>query len=346
MKKPRGQKEIRASWSREGRRLSRLRRQRARRRKHLSQVKLDDVEARLTCPAQFALEDRFHDPLVVFLRQLRQAFLNSEKTVCLDFRQTKLMVAGGTLLFYSELCRLKSMFPLQPVRCIPSRDGVVNQVLQHLGIFEKLGYQSTVTPNRPDVTSWRVVSSEDIDGDKVGGLLEQYKSISGPVAGQLFRGAGEAMFNVRHAYLEDRNDGLPAPKEKRWWMFCREADTHLFVAVCDLGIGIPRSLPIKYPSELISSIVANIPGMHANSDAKMIHAAMQLHRTSTQLKGRGKGLTDFVKVIDSVPGARLFIFSNRGLVRYQNGTSTRVSFQRSVKGTIVLWTIPIKGNQS
>ena len=341
MKKPRRLRDIRVSRSRERRLLSRIRRRRARLRQARADAMPVEFEARIACPAHFALEHSFHDELVSFLKAMREACLAGDKVVCLDFRSTKLMVAGGTLLFYSELCRLKAMFPQVAMRCIPSRDHVVNQVLQHLGIFDALGYQSSVVPSRLDVVSWRVVSSGDVDGAKVGELLEQYKSISGPIAGQLFRGAGEAMFNVRHAYLEDRRDGLPEPDEKRWWMFCRESETDLYVAVCDLGIGIPRSLPVKYPSEVLSSLAGAVSGTSRNHDARMIHAAMQLHRTVTNLKGRGKGLTDFVRVIDSVPGARLFIFSNRGMVRYEGHTSRQVSFHRSIKGTIVVWTIPL-----
>lgn len=321
--------------------MSRARKRRANSRRREINVLSASWEARILAPKCFALEEHRHDTLVEFLTKLREAFHSGSKVVCIDFRQTEKMIAGGTLLFYSELQRLRAMFSTVPVRCVPSKNSVVNQVLEHLNIFQTLGYESDIVPVRQDVVSWRVVSSEEIDGAKVGELLETYKSLSGPVVGQLFRGAGEAMFNVRHAYEEGRNDGLPEPSQKRWWMFCREAEGELFVAVCDLGIGIPRSLPLKHPSEVIQSVIDKIPGIQSNLDAKMICAAMQMDRTGTNLSGRGKGLADFKRVIDAVPGARLFIFSNRGLVRYQGGAQKRVSFDRSIKGTVVVWTIPI-----
>lgn len=339
MQKSKRWKQLRVSQARERRRLTRVRRS-----KEVDASWADlspELEARVAAPRFFALEREHHDPLCIFLADLRAAFNEAGKVVCISFRDTQRMVAGGTLLFYSELQRLRSLFPRALVRCIPSKDDVVNEVLQHLGIFSDLGYESSVVPKRGDVVSWRSASSAEIDGEKVGKLLLQYESLSNPIAGQLFRGAGEAMFNVRHAYLDRRNDGLPEDGEKKWWMFCRESDNSIFVAVCDLGIGIPRSLPIKYTDEAISALISKLGAAKGGRDAKMIHAALKIRRSSTKMAGRGRGLADCLKIIDAVGGAQLFIFSNRGLVKYENGTLRRHSFERSIKGTVVLWVIPL-----
>lgn len=299
------------------------------------------AEHRVHAPATIALEGHNHDSTVDFLSKLRSAFAASDKVVCVDFRATSLMVSAGTLLFYSELQRLRYMYPEVPVRCFPSKDGTVNQVLEHLGIFKVLGFDSGVVPSRPDVVSWRKASSSDIDGDKVGELLLKYKSLTSKASSSLFRGAGEAMFNVRHAYLESRRDGLPDVDLKKWWMFCRESEETMLVAVCDLGIGIPRSLPLKYPEEHISALLSKFRGGAHSNDAKMIRAAMEIERSSTNLKGRGKGLKDFLKVVESTLGSRLYIFSNKGLVTYDGSDLKTETFLRSIRGTLVIWVVPI-----
>lgn len=339
-------KVARTAHGREQKRLTRLKRGK----RHCEYIgeSVPTHEARIQCPEIFALDDKCHDSVVACLRSLRLSFKDGLKTICLDFRRTRQMVAGGTLLLFSEIQRLKEMFPAVPVRCLPSKDETVNQVLQHLGIFNLLGYRSSIVPTRADVVSWRYASSSEIDGKKVGQLLENYESLSMPLIGRLFRGAGEAMVNVRHAYESSRNDGLPSSDQKKWWMFCRESENSIAVAVCDLGIGIPRSLPIKYPQEMITAIVSKLFGKNFKKlmdDARMIQAAMQIRRTSTDLHGRGKGLADFLRVFDLVPNAKLFIFSNRGLVYYAGGKYKRTTFEGSIKGTIVLWIVPLDNGE-
>ncbi|WP_155760575.1 hypothetical protein [Stenotrophomonas maltophilia] len=309
---------------------------------------LDSVAVdKLVAPQEFSLKsDDQHRRLVGFLQQLRVA-VGSGGTVQVDFRKTEMMFSDGTLLFFSELSRLKEMFPQVRLCCIPSKVNRVNQVLQHLRIFELFGYQSAVVPSRPDVVAWRTISSAVYDSDAVGKLIEKYGSLR-ERSWYLFRSATEAMGNaVRHAYLEDRRDGLPEPASKKWWMFVREAEGELTVALCDLGIGIPRSLPIKYPTELIHSALATVAGVLRAStrvgkvDANMILAAMEINRTRTGVAGRGKGLTDLRRIVDEVAGGSLVLISNRGRIIYSNGVFSKRGFERSIKGTLVHWTIPL-----
>lgn len=300
-------------------------------------------EMRIRCPLVFALEGGNHDPLVIFLREIRQAAAAGGAAVCLDFRATRNMVSGGTLLFYAELSRLIDMYPVAIWRTIPSKDDTVNQVLEHLGIYAKLNYKSAVVPVRGDVTSWRTASASGVDGDLVGKIVQSYASYK-PSAKYIFRGAAEAMINVvNHAYTDSRGDGLPRPPEEKWWMFCRQDDKNLAVAVCDLGIGIPRSLPTKYPSEILAAAINVMSRGRKSSDARMIEAAMEIQRTSTDKRGRGKGLSDLKRIVDEVPAGQLYLFSNKGLVKYQGGAYQRTNYEMSIKGTVVLWMIPLGG---
>lgn len=308
-----------------------------------------EFERCLKVPRQLTLkEDGQHVRMAVFLQELRGAVKAGDKAVRLDFRGTDMVYSDGTLLFYSELSRLRDMYPATVFLCTPSKSGRVNQVLQHLGIFALLSYRSSVIPQRSDVVTWRTASSKHFDSDVIGELIEAYPSLVGPRGGHLFRSASEAMGNaVRHAYLESREDGLPDPAEKKWWMFMREDENEMTVAICDLGIGIPRSLPIKYAEEVIQRAKARVaaafgmPTRRGKVDAHMIHAAMEIDRTRTNVAGRGKGLTDLRRIVDEVKGGRLVLISNRGRLVYSNGVFSKHGFERSIKGTLVLWTIPL-----
>ena len=299
-------------------------------------------EVVVQAPGEFSLEGVYHDEVVKLLRSIRKAFKDGHP-VCIDFRPTERMVAGATLLLFSELHRLKEMFPTRPLRCIAPKDKKVNEVLQHLKLFELLGYSNSVVPTSADVVSWRTASSAVVDGGKVGTVIEAYKSIDGIRAKHVFRGATEAMMNsMNHAYIDERQDGLPRPPSGKWWMFCRQDEDKLVIAVCDLGIGIPRSLPILYTEELIAKAVSSISRGKVRSDARMIEAAMEIQRTRTKRKGRGKGLSDIRRLVDEVHGSQLYLFSNRGLVKYIGGAYQRRNYATSIKGTVVLWIVPLK----
>lgn len=303
-------------------------------------------EVGIEAPLHFQLESDHHDLLVDFLARLRKAFKSSH-AVCVDFRRVKGVVAGGTLLFFSELHRLRLIYPSHAVRCIPPRDSTVAQVFKHLKIFDVFGHQSRIQPTRPDVVNWRVATSDVIDGSLVGSTLAAYESLEGEKSKLLYRGATEAMNNVvDHAYIEPRKDGLPTPSKKSWWLFCREDEMNAVVAVCDLGIGIPKSLPLVYPEEIVRALLARISSGAIPADSAMIEAAMQLSRTRTDVQGRGKGLPDARAIVDAVPGGRLYIFSNKGMLLYSNGSNFRKDFGRSIKGTVVVWVVPIKGSES
>lgn len=309
---------------------------------------LVELEERVYAPIHLSLNNEHQSALASFLEHLRIAVSSGLKVVRLDFRRTEMVFSEGMLLFYSELQRLRDMYPRSVFACSPSKVDRVNQVLQHLGVFALLGYQSAVVPNRPDVITWRALSSAEYEAKAVGELIEMYASLKGERARHLFRSVTEAMGNaVRHAYMEPRKDGLKAPVKKKWWMFVREGSADMTVAICDLGIGIPRSLPIKHPAEFIQAAIAkvssavNAPTHRGKADANMIHAAMEINRTRTGVAGRGKGLRDLQRIVDEVPGGRLMIISNRGRLIYSNGVFSRYGYERSIKGTLVLWTIPL-----
>ncbi|CEG14941.1 conserved hypothetical protein [Xanthomonas citri pv. citri] len=302
----------------------------------------------IVAPTEFIIESHLHhDRVAEFLSQLRAAAKSchaTNRTVVIDFRQTVQMVASATLLFFSELQRLRAIFPSLTFGCIPPKHPVVNEVLQHLQIFEMLGYKSSVVPSRPDVISWRTASSANVDGPQVGSLIETYKSLGSERAKHLFRGVSEAMGNaVNHAYIAPRNDGLPSPPAEKWWMFCRQDEGKLVVAVCDLGIGIPRSLPLLYPEEAFMRLLDFGTRGRVRSDASMIEAAMQIRRTRTAKRGRGKGLGDTRRLVDEVRGGRLVILSNRGELQYRGGAYLRSNYEQSIKGTVVLWVVPLNG---
>ncbi|MFH1600056.1 MAG: hypothetical protein ABIJ73_01645 [Pseudomonadota bacterium] len=286
-----------------------------------------------------------HDALIGFIGRMRAAISSGRSPVTLDFSATVSLMPGGALLFYAELDRVLSIYPSTSLRFLRSRNDTVNQVLEHLGVYMRGGYSSGATPSREDVISWRVVASASSDGEVAGPLIETYESLNAEDSKRLFRGVSEAIPNaVEHAYIDERGDGIPPPPENRWWMFCRESDNRFYVGVCDLGIGIPRSLPKTFSELFYSIFPAAVSPVVAKDDAAMIRAAMEISRTRTKLHERGKGLGDIRSVVDEIEGSELYVFSNSGLVTYISGSYRLTRFNQSILGTLIVWIIPLKGS--
>ena len=285
-----------------------------------------------------------HQVVTEFLKKLRRSFALAGITTVIDLSKVDRLLPAGTLLFYAELHRLIRLFPNKSFKFIKSRDDVVNQVLEHLKVFALAGYSSGAVPKRDDVISWRTATSVITDGKPAGELIETYESLSRAEIRHIFRGVSEAATNaVEHAYVAGRGDGLPAFDESRWWMFCRESENRLYVGVCDLGVGIPKSLPKTYGEELLAWVFKAFSLGSMSEDASMIRAAMEIARTRTDQEERGKGLGDMRQVVDQLPGSKLYIFSNKGLLTYENGEFGLRQYANSIFGTMVVWIIPVEG---
>jgi hypothetical protein len=180
-----------------------------------------------------------------------------------------------------------------------------------------------------------------VDGEKYENVLGDYEGrIADVLLDSLFRGISEAMTNCHHhAYIDVREDGLDRqPQTKDWWMFSQEKGGVLSVAFCDLGVGIPNTLPRRQPTlwERIKT------GGHAASDGKIIGAAIEDSVSRTGQHNRGKGLKQLLEAaqIDGRDG-RLRIYSNRGRYTYEDQKARTREYATSILGTIILWSIPI-----
>jgi len=279
-----------------------------------------------------------------FLDKLRKAvYWGKEKAITIDFSHTETCISDGTLLLKSELFRLKKhLRGTKQLRCIPPTSGKIQQVLKQVGIFKMLAHESSVTPTRDDVTHWKYAHGNEVDGSKYDDVLGHYEGqLSEPLATGLFKGITEAMTNCHHhAYEGIRDDGLNINDPvKDWWMFSQKKDGMLSVVFCDLGIGIPRSLPAKKPG-LWKTILS---GGMGGKDGEIINEAIKHSRTRTGFKHRGKGLRQLADTIDFTPGATLMIYSNKGCYTLRHGEEAKVhEYRNSMFGTLIMWQLPLE----
>ena len=147
----------------------------------------------------------------------------------------------------------------------------------------------------------------------------------------LFDGLTEAITNVsQHAYRKD-----PAEAYRPWWMFAaytRSSNT-IIVSFYDHGLTIPTTLPASKGFEWMKDKLGFW------NDGERIKAAMQYGRSATEQTGRGKGLQNFLEIIEAHPGSKLTIFSNKGKLIVANGVQNGLEFDSSVLETSLLGTL-------
>lgn len=300
----------------------------------------------LIAPFQMDIDkERPRDKLLAFIKRLRVAIISKGGQVCIDFSKTEKLLAGGTLLFVAELRRAISLAkPQTRVVCIPPQKRLIAQVFQQIGIFRLLQYRKKIpTGQHDDVIHWRFATGHGAQGEKYEDILGAYDGRIAPaLSNKLYQGLTEAMTNAHHhAYIAPRQDGLTVEKPiADWWMFSQERDGHLHVVFCDLGVGIPETLPSKHPP--IWRKLVETCGADGVNDDIAIQEATQLEASRTGQNYRGRGLGQMVKAVTENFHGSIDIYSNRGRYTVSAGRQDkRKNYKSSIFGTLIAWAVPM-----
>jgi hypothetical protein len=197
--------------------------------------------------------------------------------------------------------------------------------------------------DREDVKHWRFATGVASEGVKGGTMLAGYEGrLAEGLTSDLYAGIVEAMTNtVHHAYPDEGGRDLRRFIGKRWWAISQERDGELSISICDLGIGIPRSLPrsATFTSATVRAAWKAL-GLDS-SDASAIRVAVELGRTSTGQKGRGRGLAEIVAAANLSAEGRVLISSNKGVFTSFDGKTHAYNHAQSIRGTLIHWTVRI-----
>jgi hypothetical protein len=228
------------------------------------------------------------------------------------------------------------------VRCKRPRVPRIDQVLQQIGLYDRLGMTVDIVPDDETVMYWHPATGVLSDGETGGSLLEQYQGrLADGISKGLYDGIVEAMTNtLHHAYIGEIGRTLKRGLGNRWWMLSQERDGFLTVAICDLGIGIPRSLfrSGTFSRSAISSLWQTLK--LDRSDASAIKVALQLGKTRTGQPGRGKGLSEIVDAVRLSEDGGVLILSNKGLFTSAKGKDYSSNASLSIRGTLIQWMVP------
>uniref|UniRef100_UPI004048B317 hypothetical protein n=1 Tax=Rheinheimera sp. TaxID=1869214 RepID=UPI004048B317 len=312
-----------------------------------------------------------HTKTVDFVQNLREAVRRAaqrEGTVKLCFRDTKLITASGGIYLLATTDVLVKQYPTAKFSiswppAIPHSEfhaakSVVHSVLRQIGFYSLINVKAHKGEVLPHVDCWHVETATKVESEKLGEAITRLIPY-GIRTSALYRSGIEAMSNAsEHAY----STNVPSKRiflEKRWWLFTAVLNHELIVYICDLGHGIPETLPYTQDKSVLDKVYLRLKELVPNyvknrigvfeGDALQIQASTLIKKTRTELNYRGKGGQDIKSFIDTNPNARLHIYSNKGFLRYKNKQSSGGSSElgigynnkHSINGTIVGWSVPI-----
>lgn len=267
-----------------------------------------------------------------------EKMLGQGTQVTIDFRPTIQLVPCGVLLLMGLVDSWIERFPGKLTARYPLND-LVEQMLQQVGVLQKLGLEARKEISHADVKRWHYFTGKNVQADKMDPFMDELASIISNEAQQgLFACVTEAMTNVKHHAYGQGTEGGP------WWMFATISENRVFVAMYDRGATIPSTLLAK--PEFSDLLTGKIFKIRKNRDAKLILAAVG-GRTSTRQSYRGKGLSEMLTFTSSLPSSSLGIYSRKGFFGFNNGHKQPESsgyLDWPVDGTLILWMINLSGD--
>ncbi|MFM6965845.1 MAG: hypothetical protein ACKOWD_01485 [Rhodoferax sp.] len=292
------------------------------------------------------------DEFFRFLKLLRET---TASDLLIDMSGVKRMVVDAALLFKAELSRLIEVGKTRIKTTPPSRDRTL-QVLKQTGMDRLLNLNIEGSPSREDVVHWRIAEgpSSTVDSSALNLIMTDIEEVSGLESHPVYQGIIESMANcVEHAYKPHHEVSRIMPTSPGWWVFQQVREGTLHVVVCDLGIGIRRSLPLTLAGEeTMYKKLMHLYRRTKGEDNRALLAAMEYGRSSTGQKQRGKGMRNAHKVVDDLGEGTFFALSNAGCYTYHRnrrhdiGRHTTVKLRHSIHGTILGWRLPLNSSNS
>jgi len=310
---------------------------------------------RIPAPALISIQHSEHRRgTLQFCSRLRRAYLHDGSDLILDFSRTDRVDAPGMLIVVAEVDRALRMGSSDQKIRVKLPDGdqkeaqIVREVLEQVGLLHRLGYPTAGHGDEnfdETVRHWRYATGTRVD-TKPGDVLERHEGRIAPALMTSMQiGLTEALLNsLHHAYKAERDDGCGPVRERRWWMFTREMNGRLEVLVCDLGIGIPRSLPLTWERNVLKRLQSLFSDDHP--DIAAIKLALLLGQTSTGDEHRGKGLPQIWNATQNTENSFVGILSGHAYLSYDSATSVEKSgsFHSTLLGTLITWVVPIDSN--
>ncbi|TRO95361.1 ATP-binding protein [Glycocaulis profundi] len=310
----------------------------------------------ISLPSILSLRHNYKE-VVEFLDEFHSLILSDRRKVHVDFNKVRAISSGASLVLVAELDRWRKLYNFRPAApYLEKWDEGVRRSFEQMGLFEILEVVNTPTYNL-EASDERTFIKYSTGQRVLGESAKKLKEVVSDLAEiefmnkSMYDAIVEAMQNaIHHAYNEETKRSS-IKLDSHWWMsgvfFGR--DRRLHISFYDLGVGIPSALPARFGVEAIQEFLAGLGW--ASTDANKIYAAMELGRSGTGQKHRGKGLPQMRDFVDKFSPGSLRIISGHGELCYDSdengvGAYRRTTHARPLEGTLIQWDIQLPSPQS
>lgn len=301
----------------------------------------------IKAPGNLCLKENF-DEVIKFVYKLKQTIADNRRRFAVDFEPIRKLSPGAALILAAELDRWRRLHSakLKPWK-INTWEKDVRRLFHELGIFELLNIKKKdrkIKNSKGSLKFIKFITGNESQGELAGRLIEAISPIIGTEYSQrkLYTALSEAMTNVvQHAYPET----LDFKKEylkNQWWLTgsYNRKTKELKVIFYDQGVGIPNTLS---SSGLIEKCLNYLKIKQLeHHDANMIKAALEVGKTRTKERYRGKGLQQLLDFIEHHDGEIRIISGNGEYQRlYSDGLYKENPEKRNITldGTFIEWTV-------
>lgn len=319
-----------------------------------SQASLKKVFSRTIIPAPRVISffDSRYDTFSAFLKLLADT-CNCGR-VLIDLRPVKEVKTAALLVLYANIERLQRLYSdrdlIKTTSCT-SRE--VSVSFRTFG-FWNLTRESRGRPKRMYADSLAICTmskEKHLKNDKAElrkVLVYTRKAFldSNMDEGDLlaYNAITESISNVwQHAYDPGFFKKDVPDSQKNWWIIVQRIESQFFIAVYDMGSGIPATISAKpWAAALIESFSAmfNIKVL-SSLDAKSIKAAVDYGKSRFKLDNRGKGLTEAKDFVQRNPNGSMLIYSGTGHYEYETSTDKEnlETLGSPFLGTLIQWNL-------
>ena len=275
--------------------------------------------------------------------------------IILDFSRLKEIKISAVVILYAHLEGLLHANRRARVLWRKPEDSGVSSALAALGLWALLGESYKSQPGALRICS---VSHREKELGNPKPLREAITyakdAIASSASGEqidendvTFGAISESFTNVwQHAYkdpLAPRHKTIHASfKVKKWWIAVQRIDDQLFMAVYDVGVGIPASTrKKKWYTSLAGELTSVLTGM--SQDCRDIKTAMAYGVSRFKEQGRGNGLPTMKKFVEINPDGILHIMSGKGIYQYRsrNNSEKLENIESTFPGALIQWNIAL-----
>lgn len=312
----------------------------------------------IVAPQALSFFEKNYDEFAKFLKDLHR--LSASGKILIDLGSVRSAKAAAILVLYAnieQIQRTKKDYTV--IKTIACKSSEISILFRTFGIWRLTG-ESRIRPQKSqkdsiEISTMNYASSKSKDKKSLRAILKYAQasvSKTGMHEGSLlaYNAITESISNVwQHAY-DDEFFSSPVPEELRnWWIIVQCIEDQFFIAMYDIGAGIPKTISTKpWAAALIEAIssILDVTGMKVlvSPDAKSIKAAVDYGKSRFKQDNRGKGLTEAKDFVQQNPKGSLLIFSGLGHYEYRTeGDEEKLETLGSqFRGTLIQWNIKLE----